>query len=31
MILTTWNYTLTDVDEMPSLLTAEEFNSMTGG
>lgn len=31
MILTTWNYTLTDVDEMPKLLTAEEFNSMTAG
>jgi hypothetical protein len=31
MILTTWNYTLTDVDEMPSLLTVEEFNSMTAG
>lgn len=31
MILTTWNYTLTDVDELPSLLTEEEFNSMTAG
>ena len=31
MILTTWNYTLTDVNTMPSLLTEEEFNSMTAG
>ena len=31
MILTTWNYTLTDVDVMPTLLTVAEFNSMTAG
>ena len=26
MILTTWGYTLTDVDTLPDLLTEEEFN-----
>ena len=31
MILTTWNYKLTDTSTMPSLLTEEEFNSMTAG
>lgn len=28
-LLTTWGYTLTDVDELPDLLTAEEFNELT--
>lgn len=31
MILTTWNYKLTAVNALPSLLTEEEFNSMTAG
>ena len=28
-LLTTWGYTLTDVDELPDLLTVEEFNELT--
>ena len=31
MIKTPWNYTLTEVNELPSILTEEEFNSMTAG
>ena len=28
-ILTTWGYSMTDVDEVPSMMTLSEFNSMT--
>lgn len=28
-LLTTWGYTLTDVDELPALLTEEEFHELT--
>jgi hypothetical protein len=28
-ILTTWGYSLTDVDEIPGMMTLSEFNSMT--
>lgn len=29
MILTNWGYTLTDVDELPSMLSVDEFNEFT--
>ena len=28
-ILTTWGYSMTDVDEVPSMMTLSEFNSLT--
>ena len=28
-ILTTWGYSMTDVDEVPGMMTLSEFNSMT--
>lgn len=31
MIKTPWNYTLTDVNELPVILTQEEFKAMTAG
>lgn len=30
MMLTNWGYTLTEVDEVPALITLEEFDEMTG-
>ena len=30
-LVTNWGYTLTDVDQLPAMLTAEEFNTFTGG
>lgn len=31
MIKTPWNYTLTEANELPPILTVEEFNTMTAG
>lgn len=31
MIKTPWGYTLTELNELPTILTEEEFNSMTAG
>lgn len=31
MIKTPWGYTLTELNELPTILTAEEFNEMTAG
>lgn len=31
MIKTPWNYTLTEANELPTILTVEEFNTMTAG
>lgn len=30
-VLTTWGYTITDADEMPDMITAEDFATMTAG
>ena len=30
-LLTNWGYTLTGLDALPDMLTAEELNSFTGG
>ena len=30
-LLTSWGYTLTDVDALPVLVTEQDFNTMTGG
>ena len=29
MVLTSWGYTLTGIDNLPDMLTAEEFNKFT--